>query len=85
MKLNPVKLRVLQKLSQNDWTCRQLAERCGRTESEVSDVLRGRRFSEGVQENIAQALGMSVGRLFGEWAWFRVAAKKLKARQRQAG
>ena len=78
-------MRVLKKLSENVPTLAALARRTGRTKSEISDVLNGRRFSEGVQEDIAKLLGMGVGQLFGEWAWFRVAAAKLKARERKAG
>ena len=85
MKVTPVKLRVLKKLSENGWTCAVLARTIDRTQTEVSYVLNGQRHSRGVQEDIARALGASVGALFGEWAWFRVAAKKLKARERRAG
>ena len=85
MILNSVKLKVLQKLGRDARTCADLARRIGKDKSEVSHVLAGRRFTPDTQEKIARYLGMPVQGLFGEWAWFRVAARKLKARQRQAG
>jgi len=85
LKLTEVKLRVLKKLAANGWTCAHLARQIGRTQTEVSHILNGKRHTRTVQEDIAKALGMSVGDLFGSWAWHRVAQRKLNEARRQAG
>ena len=86
MKITSVKLRVLKKLKSEQITLVELAREIGVTKSSVSDVLNGERFTRSVQEKIAERVGMRLGLLFGGWAWFRVAARKLaKMRNLKAG
>jgi len=57
-----------------------LTDATGRTSDEISQVLNGLRCTPAVQEAIAGLAGMSVGELFGEWAWFRQAGRYLRRR-----
>ncbi|MFN3467396.1 MAG: helix-turn-helix domain-containing protein [Candidatus Brocadiales bacterium] len=50
------------------WSQDSLVKRTGRSKSEVSMVLNGYRRTASVQEAIANAVGVSVEKLFGEWA-----------------
>jgi len=87
VKLTDAKLRVLA-LMRNLYPGTRLSDLAAwidRSQTEVSYVLNGKRFTQGVQEDVAQALGVTVGDLFGDWAWFRVAARKLRESERIAG
>ena len=83
MNPTPVKLKVLSALADDGGTCADLARKIGKHRSEVSNVLSGRRCTPDTQQKLAKALGMSVGELFGDWAWFRRAARKLAQRERE--
>lgn len=51
------------------WSQDSLVRQTGRSKSEVSMVLNGRRYTPKVQEAIAAAVGVPVEELFGEWAY----------------
>lgn len=61
----------------------EIAAVIGIDPSEVSQVLGEGRKNPRLQKAIANWAGMSVGELFGDAAWFRVAAKKLEALLRE--
>ena len=51
------------------WSQDSLVRQTGRSKSEVSMVLNGHRRTATIQEAIAAAVGVSVGELFGKWAY----------------
>lgn len=82
----PVKRKVTEKMGPK-WTHDQVSQRAGvgRVDTTRHLLCTGdadcqARHTPAVQVRIAQALGTSVGELFGDHAWFRLAARKLEAR-----
>ncbi|HHT9132097.1 MAG TPA: helix-turn-helix domain-containing protein [Candidatus Tripitaka californicus] len=65
MKVTEVKKR----LWMMGWSQDSLVRQTGRSKSEISMVLNGYRHTATVQEAIAAAVGVSVGELFGKWAY----------------
>ena len=55
-----------------------IANRTGIAKSNISATLNGSIISKAVQERISDEVGIPVGKLFGDNAWFRRAAKRLR-------
>lgn len=90
MKLTPIKLRIIESKWYKD-LCKELGEeppfqqilanRLNNDRRNISPVLNGKVRCRPLQEKIAAEVGISVGKLFGHDAWFRVAAQRLKERE----
>ena len=88
MKLTPIKLRIIDSkwykgLSKGNGSKstdfqQAIANRACLDRREVSKVLNGDGYNQRHQELISAVVGIPVGRLFMETAWFRVAAQRLK-------
>jgi transcriptional regulator with XRE-family HTH domain len=57
------------------WSQDALVKHTGRSKSEISMVLNGRRYTPTVQEAVAAAVGVPVEELFGEWAYLNQKGK----------
>lgn len=86
MKYTPVKGKLTRVLG-NHWTHRAIAQQAGVQRSAVTMEVNcteepdcSARHNPAVQEAIAKAVDISVGKLFGQHAWFRIAGKQLVAR-----
>ncbi len=87
MKLTPVKLRIIDSQWYKD-LCKEhgeeppfqqiLADRLDSDRRTISPVLNGISNYRPMQEKIAKEVNIPVGKLFGQNAWFRVAAQRLK-------
>lgn len=58
-----------------------IADGARMAKTHVSATLNGNIISKTFQERISDEVGIPVGILFGEFAWFRAAARKLKERE----
>lgn len=90
MKLTHAKLRIIhsqwyQKLSdalgKEPEFQQELAKSLKRDRRMISMALNGDITYQKIQDKIANEVGISVGELFGNDAWFRVAAQRLKERE----
>ena len=92
MRLTPGKLAVIK----SEWykkLCEELgkeppfqqviAKRTGIDWRNVSSSFNGHIVCRSMQEKISAEVGVHIGTLFGESAWFRVAAKKLEQRKKE--
>ncbi len=86
MRLNEVKVIILGSQWYRDLCKEQeapqfqqvIADRTGIDRRNVSSVLNGHIISKSFQEKIAKEVNIPVGKLFGQDAWFRVVAQRLK-------
>lgn len=90
MKLTPIKLKIINSQWYKD-LCEKIGDvpefqqiLAGRLDIDkryLSLALNGKITFQKIQEKIANEIGISVGELFGDDAWFRLAAQRLKERQ----